>query len=125
LCALHAATRQVLGCKKRQDSSLEVGKHSLRSPRSSLYSRAPQTILCAVEEPALGSLGPQGDRGRQVLSYWTPQMLLDVAEELRTEWDTWTGSSSGPEGKRGRGENSGWFSQGLESLSCSFGGLCW
>ena len=52
--------------------------------------QAPQMLLGAMEEPALGS-GTTGS------SSWAPLTLLDAAEEQKTEQRT--GSSQRPKGK--------------------------
>ena len=54
-------------------------------PESSSDSWAPQMLLGATEEPALGSPGHMQAQDYRFSSSWVPQMLLDATEELRME----------------------------------------
>ena len=93
-------------CEKVQDPA-PVGKAQSEVPAGLLESTsgswAPQIPLSTVEKLVLGSLGCTGTSGSHS---WTPQMLLDVVKELRTEWGPVSGLWPRAERKKGKEERS-------------------
>jgi hypothetical protein len=112
LCAHQATTRQAMGCEKLQKCSLEVGRHSLRSPwtcwRVWLWLFSNKDSAGSPRRASLWVPGSHWGQGLQVLVLGDHRQCL----MLWNSWEWIRGPKgclwTGPKGKE------------QEKISCSF-----